>query len=232
MSLAACGLYFLKHFRLVFPNHLSDKRCQTLLWLGHCAISPFVDGPAGKRATHHRQALIESIAAVAGGDRDAFRDVYDRTSAKLFGLCLRILGDRTEAEETMQEVYLTVWRRAGSFNAARSSPITWLTVIARSRAIDRLRASARSRAALPIEAAAKVADPADDVSLRLERSDDARQLNTCVDELDPLYAGAIRQAFFGGSTYPELAEQAGVPLGTMKSWIRRSLLKLRECLER
>jgi RNA polymerase sigma-70 factor (ECF subfamily) len=173
-----------------------------------------------------------AISRIANGDRTALRELYDRTAAKLFGLCLRILGDTSEAEDTMQDIYLTVWQRAGSFDPARSSPITWLTIIARSRAIDRLRSSGRSRAALPIENAADVRDPSPDAVSMLEAGQDASRLNGCVEELDQRQAKAIREAFFGGVTYPQLAERAGVPLGTMKSWIRRSLMKLRECFER
>lgn len=175
--------------------------------------------------------LVSAISKVATGDRGALRDVYDRTAAKLFGLCLRILGDTGEAEDTMQEIYLTVWQRAGSFDPARSSPITWLTVIARNRAIDRLRSSTRARAALPIEAAGDIVDPAADANTLLEISQDASRLNACIERLDQRRARAIREAFFGGLSYPQLAERAGVPLGTMKSWIRRSLIKLRECFE-
>jgi len=190
-----------------------------------------VNGPPDNNALHNREMLLSAISRVAEGDRGALREVYDRTAAKLFGLCLRILGDTSEAEDTMQDIYLTVWQRAGSFDPARSSPITWLTVIARSRAIDRLRSSSRTRAALPIEAAAEIRDPAPDVTTMIEGSQDASRLNECVEELDQRQAEAIREAFFGGMTYPQLAERAGVPLGTMKSWVRRSLIKLRECFE-
>ena len=188
--------------------------------------------PSDSDATQNREALVLAISRVANGDRTALREVYDRTAAKLFGLCVRILGDASEAEDTMQEIYLTVWQRAGSFDPSRSSPITWLTVITRSRAIDRLRSSGRSRAAVPIENAADVRDPSPDAVTLLVAGQDASQLNGCVEELDQRQAQAIREAFFGGATYPQLAERAGVPVGTMKSWIRRSLIKLRECFER
>jgi RNA polymerase sigma-70 factor (ECF subfamily) len=194
--------------------------------------STAVNRPSDSNVTHNREALVLAISRAAKGDRIALREVYDRTSAKLFGLCLRILGDTSEAEDTMQEIYLTVWQRAGSFDPARSSPITWLTVIARSRAIDRLRSSGRSRASLPIENAFEVHDPSPDAVTLLEAGQDASRLNGCVEELDQRQAKAIREAFFGGMSYPQLAERAGVPVGTMKSWIRRSLIKLRECFER
>src|SRR5229473_5987036 len=107
-----------------------------------------------------RSQLVAALVRVAGGDRAALRIVYQDTSAKLFGVCLRILKDRGEAEDVLQDVYLTVWRKAGSFDPARASPITWLVAIARNRAIDRLRGTAVSRRMQPIEAAETVSDPA------------------------------------------------------------------------
>ncbi len=104
--------------------------------------------------------LAQALAAVAGGDRRAFERVYTATSAKLFGVCLRVLPDREEAEDVLQEVYATVWRKAGQFDASRASAITWLAMIARNRAIDRLRATPAAARTAPIELAETVADPA------------------------------------------------------------------------
>ena len=179
-----------------------------------------------------RDSLSDALARVADGSEAALKEVYQRTSAKLFGLCLRILGDRGEAEDALQEIYVSVWRRAESFDPARASPITWLAALARNRAIDRMRASGRPRPAEPIEAAARLADDAPDALSALEKDEEKDRLLGCVDELEERQSGPIRAAFFGGLSYPELAERAGVPLGTMKSWIRRGLLRLRECLER
>src|SRR5215468_6198373 len=107
-----------------------------------------------------RSQLAAALVRVAAGDRAALRMVYQDTSAKLFGVCLRILNDRSEAEDVLQDVYVTVWHKAGSFDPGRASPITWLVTIARNRAIDRLRASALRRRMEPIEAADVVSDPA------------------------------------------------------------------------
>jgi RNA polymerase sigma-70 factor (ECF subfamily) len=192
-----------------------------------------VDRPASSgSANEARRTLSEALARVGGGSEAALREVYQSTSAKLFGLILRILNDRGEAEDALQEVYVSVWRRASSFDPARASPVTWLAAIARNRAIDRLRASGRPRPAEPIEAAAGVADGGEDALSRLEAGEDRARLVGCVEELEARQAAAIRSAFFGGLSYPELAERAGVPLGTMKSWIRRGLLRLRDCLDR
>ena len=105
-----------------------------------------------------REQLAAALNRAAQGDRAALRLVYDMTSAKLFGVCLRIFNDRSEAEDVLQEVYLTVWNKAAAFDETRASPITWLVAIARNRAIDRARSGASARRSEPIEAAADVAD--------------------------------------------------------------------------
>ncbi len=183
-------------------------------------------------AGEERAALARALTRAGTGDRAAFAEVYRRTSAKLFGICLRISPDRQAAEDVMQEVYAIIWRRAGGFDAGRASPITWLATIARNRAIDRLRASRRAGLTRPIEDASDIADTRADAFAQLVARQDAGRLSACLDELDERVGGAIRRAFWGGATYAELAERASVPLGTMKSWVRRALLRLRDCLER
>jgi RNA polymerase sigma factor (sigma-70 family) len=141
------------------------------------------------------------------------------------------LNDRSEAEDVLQDVYVTVWRKAAAFDPGRASPITWMVAIARNRAIDRLRASAVSRRMEPIEAADAVSDPAPAAVERVELAQQHQRLAGCLEELEPRHSTAIRAAFLDGATYEELATRMSVPLGTMKSWIRRGLLKLRACLE-
>nr|WP_246368431.1 sigma-70 family RNA polymerase sigma factor [Aurantimonas endophytica] len=177
-----------------------------------------------------RAFLVERLRAVADGDRQALRAVYERTAAKLFGVCLRILDNREEAEDVLQDVYLTVWNRADSFDPARASPITWLATIARNRAIDRRRQLGPRIFDRPVDGAVDVADETPDALALLHRSDDARRLAECLDGLDGRTRVMIVTAFYGGDTYNELAETAGVPLGTMKSLIRRGLMRLKECL--
>jgi RNA polymerase sigma-70 factor (ECF subfamily) len=183
-------------------------------------------------AEARRRQLVAAINRVAGGDRAAPRLVYTETSPKLFGICLRILGDKSEAEDVLQDVYLTVWRKAASFDEGVASPITWLVAIARNRSIDRLRSQAMFRSNVPIEAALDVPDASPSAIEQLEISDDQARLRDCLEELEQRQSAAIRAAFLDGFTYEQLAEKASVPLGTMKSWIRRGLLKLRACLER
>src|SRR3954453_21190167 len=107
-----------------------------------------------------RSQLAAALARVAGGDRAALKLVYQDTSAKLFGVCLRILNDRSEAEDVLQDVYVTVWRKSATFDPSRASPITWLVAIARNRSIDRLRSGVMSRRSEPIESAEDVRDEA------------------------------------------------------------------------
>lgn len=171
------------------------------------------------------------MGRIAEGDRDALRRLYDATSAKLFGVCLRILSSRDESEDVLQEVYLTVWRRADRFDSGKASVMTWLSTIARNRAIDRLRArgplaGADSVDDLQIEDAAPRADTL------LEAAQASERLSGCLSELDPRTEKVIRTAFFEGVTYEALALRTSTPLGTVKSWVRRGLMKLKGCLER
>jgi RNA polymerase sigma-70 factor (ECF subfamily) len=180
-------------------------------------------------ATTARAELVTALVATGEQDRLAFRQVYQLTSAKLFGICVRICGDRQAAEDVLHEVYLTVWKRAGGYEPGRASPITWLATIARNRAIDWRRSTA-SHASLPLGEAPDMADDAPSaVDVLLARQAD-RALHLCLDDLEGNQRDAIRGAFFGGATYAELALSRNVALGTMKSWVRRGLLRLRECL--
>lgn len=183
----------------------------------------------GGSETRSGEELAAILEAVARGDRTAFARLYERTSAKLYGICLRLLGSEAEADDLLQDVYVTVWQKAGRFDAERASPITWLAVIARNKGIDRLRR--RSVRSEPIDAAANVADDAPLPFELVHSKQEAGRLSGCLDELDDRPRAMIRAAFLDGATYPELAQREGVPLGTMKSWIRRALQRLRGCLE-
>lgn len=179
-----------------------------------------------------RDELSAALSRVGQGDRAAFRRVYESTSAKLMGVCLRILSDRQLAEDVLQETYVAVWNKAGAFDAARASPITWLVTIARNRSIDRLRSGAALRKAVPVDEAFDLADDGASADDLVAGKQEALRLAGCLDELDVRTSTAIRTAFFQGATYEQLAAAEGTPLGTMKSWIRRGLLRLRACLER
>jgi RNA polymerase sigma factor (sigma-70 family) len=204
--------------------------------MGRRVESPEMDAPAVSTAAVEqdaaRQQLAAALARIAAGDRQALQFLYRETSAKLFAVCHRILKDRGEAEDVLQEIYVTVWQRAQAFDPAKASPITWLVAIARNRSIDRLRLGGATARHVTIDAAAETSDQAPNALAQIESSDEHRRLADCLDELESRHASAIRSAFFEGTTYEDLAERMKVPLGTMKSWIRRGLLRLRECLEK
>ena len=171
-------------------------------------------------------SLVGWLGQTAAGDAPAFRALYDATSAKLFGVILRILHERGEAEDVLQEVYTTVWRKAAEFDATRASPITWMATIARNRAIDRLR-SRGSRPSAPLEAAADVRDERATAEETIVAGDEARRVNVALASLDARHAAAIRSTYFEGLTYEALAEREGVPVGTLKSWVRRGLIRMK-----
>jgi RNA polymerase sigma-70 factor (ECF subfamily) len=183
-------------------------------------------------ASAERAQLSRALARVAEGSQAALAEVYERTSAKLFGICLRILGEASEAEDALQDIYINVWRKAGSFDPAKGSPITWLAALARNRSIDRKRAQGSRPAPAPVDEAAEIPDGGPSALDRLEAKDERGRLARCLSELEDRQNRAIRAAFFDGLSYPELADRWSVPLGTMKSWIRRGLLRLKDCLER
>ena len=176
------------------------------------------------------EPLEALLARVALRDRKAFTDLYRRTSAKLFGVCLRILNERTEAEEALQEAYVKVWRNADRFVRERASPITWMAAIARNQAIDSIRT--RKPAAAPVEEILDLGDGRPSPEALTLAADDGRALRSCLEELQDKQRAAIREVYFGGLTYDELARRTETPLGTVKSWIRRGLARLKDCLER
>lgn len=179
----------------------------------------------------NRSLIAAALTRIPGGDRAALQTVYRLTSAKLFGVILRILTERSEAEDVLQEVYVIVWRKAADFDPGRASPMTWLIAIARNRAIDRLRATRMSRRMEPIDHADAVPDSAVAADVALESAEDYARLYGCLEGLAPHERAAMRGAFFDANTYEELAARMSVPLGTMKSWIRRAMIKLKSCLE-
>jgi len=176
------------------------------------------------------QDITRLIFRVSIKDRAAFDLLYRQTSAKLFGVCLRVLNDRAEAEEALQEVFVKIWTKADRFAISELSPISWLVAIARNHAIDRIRA--RRKPTVDIDAAMDVADQAPGPEAMAMASGEIEQIDHCLGELESDRAAAVRGAYLKGESYAELAERHGVPLNTMRTWLRRSLLKLRECLER
>ncbi len=174
--------------------------------------------------------ISKLIFRTALRDRTSFDQLYSRTSAKLFGVCLRILGDRAEAEEALQEVYVKIWTKADRFSASDLSPISWLVAVARNHAIDLIRA--RRQRGSGLDEAMDVPDDGPTPEAQAIASGEHRLIDRCLGELEEDRAAAVRGAYLNGDSYSELAERFGVPLNTMRTWLRRSLAKLKECLER
>ena len=177
-----------------------------------------------------RAHLSEVLLRTGQEDRDAFRELYSLTSAKLFGITHRICGERQAAEDVLHEVYLTIWKRAGAWEPGRASPITWLATIARNRAIDWRRAQGVRRTS-PLDDAPDITDPGEGAEAGMLARESTRALLDCLESLEQQQRDAIRTAFFDGVTYAELAVRRAVPLGTMKSWVRRGLARLKDCLD-
>jgi RNA polymerase sigma-70 factor (ECF subfamily) len=178
-----------------------------------------------------RSQLAAALVRVGTGDRAALRTVYDDSAPKIFGVLIRILKDRSEAEDVLQDVYVTLWRKAALFDPERAGAMTWLIAIARNRAIDRIRSGEMTRRFAPVEEAIDIKDSTPGALDMVVKAEQQAKLGTCLAELEEKTSQAIRSAFLDGMTYEQLAERMAVPLGTMKSWIRRGLLKLRACLE-
>jgi len=170
------------------------------------------------------------LAGVAAGRRDALDALYQATSATLMGICVSLLRDRQDAEDVLQDVFVTVWAKAGQFDASRARGMTWLGSIARNRAIDRLRGR-RQGVHDAIDDHPELADAGESPASSASRAQEGARLDDCVQRLEPNRRQLIRVAFFEGLTYEELAHRTQTPLGTVKSWIRRGLQQLRACLE-
>lgn len=183
--------------------------------------------------------LARLLSRTGLGDRAAFATLYERTSAHLFAVVLRINRDRSQAEDVLQEVYVNVWRAANSFDAAQSQPLTWLTSIARNRAIDGLRRAQTQPQFQPTPTSDdedsdvydKLADPAAGPLEMLSQASDARALSHCMEGLSAQQRQSVALAFYDGLTHAEVASHLGQPLGTVKSWVRRALSTLKGCLD-
>ncbi len=191
--------------------------------------------------TQRSRDLAEALSRSALGDRGAFKRLYALSSGHLFAVILRIQRDRNLAEDLLQEVYVSAWKAAGSFDAQRAQPLTWLTHIARNKAIDSLRRAQtqpRTESIHPADdddrpdASQRLVDETPGPAALLERASNARQLGHCMEGLTAQQRQSVALAFFDGLSHAEVAEQLRQPLGTVKSWVRRALMTLKSCLER
>ena len=188
------------------------------------------------KPTELRSRLAALMAKTALGDEAAFAELYKQTSAHLYGIAVRILRDGAAAEEILQEAFVSVWHHAGSYEAARSHPSTWLAAIVRNRCLDQLRRR-------ELDTVTLTADDDDGREFVLPSTDptpvemllagaEAQSVRDCVDQLDAGPKQAIALAFYQGLSHAELARHMRQPLGTIKSWLRRGLERLKGCLDR
>lgn len=187
--------------------------------------------------------LAALLGRVGLGDRVAFGTLYRSTATRLFGVILRINPERGQAEDVLQEIFVNVWRNAGGFDAARAQPMTWLTSIARNGAIDSLRrAKARPQTVSSQVVSTEDGDEADLVDLvasgevgplqLLQRAAEKREVEHCVGRLSAEQQQCVALTYYQGLSHSEVAEHLAQPLGTVKSWLRRALLTLKDCLTR
>lgn len=173
------------------------------------------------------------IRRMVAGEEGALGDLYDRLGGLLYSLARRILGSDREAEEIVQDVFVSAWRNARSFDPARASVTTWLTTMARNKAIDRLRANKRRIPAAPAEPehVPEMRDEAANPSQSTQQADRRQRIAGWIGELPPNQREAVEMAFFEGLTHPEIAARLGETIGTVKSRIRLGLDRLRQKLK-
>ena len=175
------------------------------------------------------QQLAQLLAAVACGDAAAFEQLYAATSTKLYGIVFRLVGRRDLAEEVLQDAYLRIWQHAARFDPNRGSPITWMAAIARNRALDETSRAACRTMSDDTELLELTCE--DDPLAHCERTEDARRLYACLARLGSERREIIVQAYCLGMSRQEIAKKTGLPVSTVKTWLRRSLAQLKTYLE-
>ncbi len=176
----------------------------------------------------------ELIARCVRREQAALRDLYNRASAQLFGVLVRILKREDLAQEALQDVFVRIWQHSDSYRPARGSVLTWMMSIARYRALD-IRRSRGHEVSIGEAADSLPADDSDssvDLLAAVQRDAEATQLRACLDELTQMQRNSVSLAYLNGLTHPEISVVLGAPLGTVKSWVRRGLATLKECVER
>ncbi len=182
-----------------------------------------------------REAQARLLAACGRRDRDAFEKLYRASSAKLFGVALRILKRDDWAEEVLQDCFVSIWNHAAGYDPATAAPMTWMTAIVRNRCLDWLR---RPRPEVVLQGREEDdADPLENIASGdegplelLARATESRAIAGCMGQLEGKQRQAVMLAFFDGMSHSELAEHMKQPLGTVKTWVRRALIQLKGCL--
>jgi RNA polymerase sigma-70 factor, ECF subfamily len=174
--------------------------------------------------------LANLLARIALGDRSSFQSLYRHTSSHLLSVLIRMLRRRAIAEEVLQDVYCSIWTRAASFDSNRGAPMAWMTRIARNAALDLLRRADHVEGESATGEVPDVADDGFDPLETLQRAADARNIRKCMEQLSAPQQQAIALAFYRGLTHSEMAEHLATPIGTIKTWVRRGLQVIKECL--
>ncbi len=169
------------------------------------------------------------IANIALSDRKAFDRLYESVSSKLFAVTMRILKDRERAEDALQEVFVKIWQKAASYRAGQQAPMAWLVTIARNHSIDVIRANKRVHDDIEDHYDLKSSDPTPE-QVSINKGERGR-IENCLEELEPQKAEAVVSAYVEGYSYQELADRYSIPLNTMRTWLRRSLMSLKDCLD-
>ena len=170
--------------------------------------------------------VSELLAKVALGDRTAFRSFYGHAGSRLFAICMRMMRNREEAEDAMQETFVRIWERSHLYDPAKGAGMAWAATIARHCCLDRLRKPGRDHA--PFDE--QMIEEIDSHVSALDRGGEGHDLKRCLGALREDYRIAVILAYMNGLTHEELSEQLGKPLGTIKSWVRRGLDQLKECM--
>lgn len=201
--------------------------------MGPMSAVPAGGDSEGKRAATAADGgtdLGDLLRASARGDEGAFARLYDLTSARIFGLVLRVVRDRAQSEEVTQETFLDIWRGSARFDARRGSPLSWMMTIAHRKAVDRVRAAESDSRRSEAYGTVNRATPFDQTSEAAERNLEGERVRKALGALTETQRGAIELAYFGGYTHTEVASLLDLPLGTAKTRIRDGLIRLRDTL--
>jgi len=181
----------------------------------------------------NRQLEAELLGRIAAGEEAAFAELYDRFSPGLYSFVMKMVRDEKEAQDVLQEGFSHIWRRASTYDAARSSAFTWAVMIFRNKAIDRLRVRQRQQRTMDraAEEFGHSVDGTEQTAEEVDLREECSRVRAALGEIPGEQKAAIELAFFGGLTHEQIAEKLDTPLGTVKARIRRGLLKLRDCLK-
>ena len=184
--------------------------------------------------THPDSTLIALIDRIALADEKALRELYEMTSSKLYGVAVRVVTNREWAEDVLQEAFINIWKIAGDYKATLSPPMAWMALVVRSRGLDFLRRRASERADRMQELDDVISDTVAGDSPNpidvAQASEQAIALHNCLSQLDNKQREVVSLAYMRDMSHGELAEQLKLPLGTVKTWIRRALMQLRGCM--